>query len=280
MDGVQDTQGAIVSGPTVKLIRQLTSNKKVKGVVVRINSPGGSATASEAILLALRDLAAEKPVAVSMGDLAASGGYYISCLGRPIFAEAGTITGSIGVFGLKPSLGRLMTKIGLKEELVALDEGPSMGSLDCRWTEDQKATVQGFVNDVYERFLGHVSRSRKLSKDVVRGIAGGRVWSGRQAVANKLVDQIGGLEDALAAVAKEAGVKPDGGVTHLPLPKDPFELLAEQLMEVRALLPDPAVRLLARRGHGLERALSILLDAMGPRPTRIWALMPATLHVQ
>jgi len=281
MDGVQESQGSIVSGPTVKLIRRVAGNDKVKGVVVRINSPGGSATASEAVLLALQELAKKKPVAVSMGNLAASGGYYISCLGRPIFAEDGTITGSIGVFGLKPSLGKLMTKIGLKDELVALDEGPAMGSLDRLWTEDQKATVQGLVNDVYDRFLGHVSRSRNLSKDVVRKIAGGRVWSGRQALANKLVDHIGGLEGALALVAKEAGVEPGTDVTHLPLPKDPFTALAEQLMEVRAILPDPALRALAQRSRSLERGLQVLLDTVASeRPTRIWAVLPEMLRVQ
>ncbi|MHC4079258.1 MAG: signal peptide peptidase SppA, partial [Planctomycetota bacterium] len=281
MDGTQESQGMIISGPTVKLIRKLTKNAKVKAVVVRINSPGGSATASEAILLALQELAQKKPLAVSMGDVAASGGYYISCLGRPIFAENGTITGSIGVFGLKPSLGKLMRRIGLKEELVALDDGPSMSSLEQPWTDQQKATVQGLVDDVYGRFVGHVSRSRKLARDAVLKSAGGRVWSGQQAVANKLVDRIGGLGDALAMVAKEAGVKPDGDVTHLPRPKDPLVALAEQLMEVRAILPDAAVRLLARRSRSLDRGLQILLDAVqSEHPTHVWAVLPEALHVR
>src|SRR5690606_3270492 len=138
VDGAQPTPGSIVSGPTVAAIDALKQQENVKGVVVRINSPGGSATASEAILLALRDLAAAKPVVVSMGRVAGSGGYYITCFGRPILAEAATITGSIGVFGAKPSLGALMRRIGVHQDMVALDASAGMMSIDRPWTDAEK----------------------------------------------------------------------------------------------------------------------------------------------
>src|SRR5206468_10221121 len=117
-----------------KTIEQLRSDKNVRGVVVRINSPGGSATASEAIRRALEQLAAKKPVTFSMGDLAASGGYWITCLGRPIYAEPGTITGSIGVFALKLSFAALLKKTGLKVENVTLDESATAMSIERTWS--------------------------------------------------------------------------------------------------------------------------------------------------
>src|SRR5260221_8136831 len=128
--GENERTGFLVSQPTVKAIDQLRTDKNVRGVVVRINSPGGSATASEAIRRALEKLAAKKPVAISMGDLAASGGYWVACLGRPIYAEPGTITGSIGVFALKLSFGPLLKKIGLRVENVSLGDSAAAMSLN------------------------------------------------------------------------------------------------------------------------------------------------------
>jgi protease-4 len=120
-DGKQANSGSIVSGPTVKLIEELTADDKVKGVVVRINSPGGSATASEAIRQALETCAKKKPLVFSMGEVAASGGYWVTCIGAPIFAEHGTITGSIGVFSMKLSAGALARRLGVHVESVTLD---------------------------------------------------------------------------------------------------------------------------------------------------------------
>lgn len=281
VDGAKAVPGSIVSGPTVKTIEGLIDNDEVKGVVVRINSPGGSATASEAILLALQDLSAKKPVTISMGSLAASGGYYVTCIGRPIFAEAGTITGSIGVFGMRPSLGALMRRVGIRNEIVSLDESAEMTAMDRPWTEGQKNLIQSRVNDIYDVFIGHVARSRGMSSSDVLEIAGGQVWSGEQAVANKLVDRIGGLDDALALIAKEAGIEDsDYEVEHMPRPKSFMDTIAAELMSASIELPKSLELTLAGR-LGVDRALRIVLDALdAPDPIRVWALMPAAIELR
>jgi protease-4 len=280
VDGEKASPGSIVSGPTVASVRKLAENDAIKGVVVRINSPGGSATASEAILLALRDLSAKKPVVVSMGELAASGGYYVTCFGRPILAEASTITGSIGVFGMKPNAGALMRRVGLRFEQIALDEAASMDAIDQGWNDDAKSRMQAFVDSIYERFIAHVATSRKLDAQDVLPLAGGRVWSGAQAVQNKLVDRIGGLDDALAMVRAEAKLGDDVEVQHLPEPKGLFESLAASFGgEASATLP-AAVLPVLREFADLEGAVRFLLDAAKDRTPRVHARLPLTLTVR
>ena len=279
VDGSSAAPGSIVSGPTVTEIKKLAESANVKGVVVRINSPGGSATASEAILLALRDLSAKKPVVVSMGSMAASGGYYVTCIGRPIFAEEGTLTGSIGVFGMKPNVGALMRRVGVHSEIVALDESAGMMSLDRGWTETERTQMQGFVNEIYDVFIGHVARSRGKTTSEILAIAGGRVWSGAQAVELGLVDRIGGLGDAVALIAKEAKID-DFELRHVPRAKSFFETIASEMMDVRALLPAGLARTLAR-DLDLDRALSVLLDALtNEHPTQVWALAPEAIRLR
>ena len=151
----------LVSGPTVKAIEELASDDDVRAVVARINSPGGSATASEAIRAALEKLARKKPAVISMGNMAASGGYWISCVGRPVYAEPETLTGSIGVFALKLSFGPFLKKIGVKMESVTLDESASAMGFDRVWTSAEQERMQGFVDDIYDRFLKLVAGSRK-----------------------------------------------------------------------------------------------------------------------
>src|SRR5206468_9381253 len=137
--------GLLSAAPIVKAIEELQSDKNVRGVVVRINSPGGSATASEAIRRALEKLAAKKPVTISMGELAASGGYWIACLGRPIYAEPATITGSIGVFAIKLSFGSLLKKVGVRVEKVTLDDSATAMSVERVWSPPEQQRMQGFV---------------------------------------------------------------------------------------------------------------------------------------
>ncbi|MHC5063900.1 MAG: signal peptide peptidase SppA [Planctomycetota bacterium] len=279
VDGTKAQPGSIVSGPTVANIRRLAEDENVKGVVLRINSPGGSATASEAILLALKELAEKKPVAVSMGSLAASGGYYITCFGETIFAEEGTITGSIGVFGTKPSIGPLMRRIGVNEELIALDESAAMSSLTEPWSDAAKDRIQGFINQIYDTFLSHVASSRDMSVEEVKAIAGGRVWSGEQALKRGLVDRVGGLGEALELVAKEAKVG-EYEVSHQPRPRSFFDSFASELLNVELLLPETAKRLIARK-MGLERSLELLLAELSDsRPFRAWAILPETITLR
>src|SRR5439155_20803322 len=128
-----------------------------------------------------------------MGDMAASGGYWITCLGRPVYAEPETITGSIGVFALKLSFGPFLKKIGIKVESVTLDESAGAMAIDRTWAPAEQERMQGLVDDIYDKFLKLVASSRKLEVQQVSPLAGGRVWSGGQALKLGLVDQLGGL---------------------------------------------------------------------------------------
>lgn len=245
--------GSIAAGPTVERIQKLTDEDRVKGVVVRINSPGGSATASEAIRQALKKLAEKKPTVISMGDVAASGGYWISCIGTPIYAERGTVTGSIGVFAMKLSGGALMRRVGLHTENIQLDESASLFSLDRGFTEDETRAMQKSIDSVYGRFLRLVSGARKIPVEKLRTLAGGRVWSGSQAIRKKLVDQIGGVDDCIRHIAKQAKLGDQYKVTHRPITKPGLDLSSLLGSE------DQDIISLGRQGASLLQANSITL---------------------
>jgi len=283
VDGDKPAPGSMVSGVAVKKLDELAANEHVKGVVVRINSPGGSATASEAIRTALARLAAKKPVVFSMGELAASGGYWITTIGAPILAETATITGSIGVFGMRFQPGALMRRIGVHSEIVHLDDGPLMDAMDRPWSDTARARVQGFVDDVYDRFLANVAASRKRSKTEIDAIAGGRVWSGQQAVENGLVDAIGGVDDAVARVRAAAKVGDDVDVVHVPEPKNFADSLFASMFDAQVKLGGDVAALravLAQCGH-LGEAVAVLHDALtSDGKAHVYALMPAGLRVR
>lgn len=288
VDGKEPSPGSIVSGATVKVIEELTKDEKVKGVVVRVNSPGGSATASEAIRQALLTLAGKKPVVYSMGSMAASGGYWVTCIGQPIYAEHGTITGSIGVFSMKLSLGTLMRRVGLHIESVAIDSSASMNAMDRAWSDDELANFQKLIDDVYSRFLNLASESRKLPVEKVRTLAGGRVWSGEQAKAAGLVDEIGGLYECLDAVAKRAGVE-KYKVVHRPEQHAGLGLFSifeepddsQVYFELSSLEKGLLQKLEA---HGLStvgvRAILRSLNTRSSGMPTIWALTPGEIDVR
>jgi protease-4 len=284
VDGDKPDPGSMVSGVVTKKLDELAANDLVKGVVVRINSPGGSATASEAIRQALLRLAAKKPVVFAMGELAASGGYWITTIGRPILAEVSTITGSIGVFGMRFQPGALMRRVGLHHDIVSLDDGPLMDAPDRPWSDEARARVQGFVDSVYERFLAHVAASRHLTVAEVDAIAGGRVWSGQQAVERGLVDAIGGLDDALARVREAAGLGADAEVRHLPEPANFADALFESLFDAEAGLPGidlVALRTVLARWGAFAEVVAVLRQALTSDGTpRVQALMPPGLRVR
>jgi protease-4 len=283
VDGDKPAPGSMVSGVAVKKLDELAANDLVKGVVVRINSPGGSATASEAIRTALVRLAAKKPVVFSMGELAASGGYWITAIGRPILAEVGTITGSIGVFGMRFQPGALMRRLGVHTDIVRLDDGPLMDAMDRPWSEPARARMQAFVDEIYDRFLAHVGTSRRLSRDAVDAIAGGRVWSGQQAVQNGLVDRVGGLDDAVALVREQSGAAADVEVVHVPEPKNFADSLFASLFDAQVLTGEQSTLLravLAQCG-AFGEVLGVVHDALtGDGSPRIYALGPAGLRVR
>jgi protease-4 len=278
-------------------IDELTADDHVRAVVVRINSPGGSATASEAIRQSLDQLAKKKPLVFSMGEVAASGGYWITCIGQPILAEHGTITGSIGVFSLKLSAGSLLRRVGVRVETIHLDSAAAMDSIDHAWTEEEIDRMQAFIDHIYTRFLQIGSESRKIPVDQLKGLAGGRVWSGEQAKANGLIDSIGGLDDAIAMVVKKSGAekfkivhRPDA-----PTGIDLLQLLGERDEEsdvaIGAIdipsasmetIPATILSFLRQRGFRADGTRSLLrwLERNENSMPKAWLLMPEEIRIR
>jgi protease-4 len=265
--------GAILAADDmVKTLREVRRDETVKAVVFRVNSPGGSALASDRIWREVKLLAREKPVVVSMGDVAGSGGYYISCGATWIVAERNTITGSIGVIGAVPSLQGLFDKVGLSVTSIARGKNAQMVSATGEISEEGREILMKYLRSVYDDFLARVSEGRKLSTEAVASIAEGRVWTGRQALQHGLVDEIGGLDAALAKARELSKAPADAEMLILPRPKDLFSLLsglggedAALRMAVRAL-PAEALELLRGlewiRLAGKERALTVMPELL------------------
>ncbi len=195
-------EGSIGSEDMVKDIRAMAEDKDIKAVVLRINSPGGSALASDVILRELDILKKKKPLVVSMGNVAASGGYYIASGAEKIFAEKNTITGSIGVFGIIPNIGQMLeNKLGVTFDEVELHEHAAMGVYK-NFDALEAARIQQSIDKIYLSFKSIVAKGRNMNIDSLENIAQGRVWSGTRAKELKLVDEIGGLKDAIAYIAK------------------------------------------------------------------------------
>lgn len=212
----------IVGSKLVNTIRKVREDKKVKAVVFRVNSPGGSAQASEAIRHELQLLRAEKPVIASFGDYAASGGYWISAESDYIFSDNSTITGSIGVFGMVPSLGNAISKnLKVNIETVGTSSHSDMMSGIRKLNDAEVEYVQKQIEKIYDDFTGLVSNGRGLSKDSVDAIGQGRVWSGADAMRIGLVDQQGGLQDAICYAAEKVGLsKKDYRLSQYPVVKE------------------------------------------------------------
>ena len=187
-------------------LRRLRMDDTVKAVVLRVNSPGGSAQASEVIQREVILTKAKKPVVISMGHLAASGGYWISAYGSRVLAEPTTITGSIGVFGLLPNVQKLAAEHGITWDSVQTAKLSNPQSLARPKSTEELARIQAVVDDIYARFLDKVAEGRKLKRDAVHEIAQGRVWSGQTALKLGLVDELGGLQDAVKVAAKLANL--------------------------------------------------------------------------
>ena len=204
---ITDTDGdGIVAKDMVKTINEVAKDSAVKAVVFRVSSPGGSAYASEQIWHALNVLKTKKPLIVSMGDYAASGGYYISCTANTIVAQPNTITGSIGIFGLIPNIKGLNEKIGLSYDGVKTNKMSDAISINRAFTPEERGLMQNYVNRGYELFVKRCAEGRKMTTDQIKAIAEGRVWTGEDAIKIGLVDKIGGLNDAIAIAAKQAKV--------------------------------------------------------------------------
>jgi len=206
MSGEGDVN-TIGEGSMRRSLMEARKDKNIKAIVLRINSPGGNALTSDLIWREIELTKKVKPVVVSMGNYAASGGYYIACNANKIFAENNTITGSIGVFGILPNFTQLATKIGIHTEQVKTNENAAEYSPFVPMDEKFKAVTLEGVEHIYKTFVSHVAEGRKMSFAQVDSIAQGRVWSGSQALKIGLVDKIGGLDDALKEAASLAKIK-------------------------------------------------------------------------
>jgi protease IV len=279
-------EGAIVDGEGAssdvggerfaRQLRQLRDDDNVKAVVLRVNSPGGSAFASEMIQREMVLTREVKPVVVSMGTVAASGGYWISAYSDRVFAQPNTITGSIGVFGIIPNLQQLANDHGVTFDRVKTGEFADLFSISRPKTPAEMDQIQRAVDSIYEAFLTKVSEGRGLERSKVEELAQGRVWSGTDALALGLVDEIGGLSDAIAYAAKEASLD-RFTVVDFPATRSFMEQLAESLAggdRSPVLKSDPFTQFVRQASHDLQ-VLRSLNDPMG-----VYALMPLTLSIK
>ncbi len=207
IQGGEGDVNIIGEGAVKRALKAAREDEDVKAIVLRVDSPGGSALTSELIWREIEITKKDKPVIVSMGNVAASGGYYISCNADRIFAEPSTITGSIGVFGMLPNMNELGKNIGINAEQVATHDNAAGYSLFEPVSEDFKAFTLESIENIYTTFLTRVATGRKMTTEQVDAIAQGRVWTGTDALKNGLVDELGGLDDALKYAAKVAKVE-------------------------------------------------------------------------
>ena len=205
--GSAASEDGIVGNKVIRDLRKLKDDKDVKAVVLRVNSPGGSAFASEQIWHAVKELKAEKPVIVSMGDYAASGGYYISCVADTIVAEPTTLTGSIGIFGMIPNVKGLTDKIGLSYDVVKTNKYADFGNIMRPFNEDEKSLLQMMITEGYDTFVTRCAEGRHMTKEAIEKIAEGRVWTGETAKELGLVDELGGIDKALDIAVAKAGIE-------------------------------------------------------------------------
>lgn len=250
------------SDTLVKAINKAAQDKTVIALVLRVDSPGGSALASDLIWQAIRRC--DKPVVASMGDTAASGGYYISMGCDKIFAEAGTLTGSIGVVGGKLALGGMFQKIGVHTDIISRGQNSGLLTTESRFSDSERAAWKKMMEEIYRQFVSKAAEGRKMSVEELTQLAGGRIWTGCQAQEKRLVDEVGTLKDAIAEAKKLAGIPADEKVELLTLPEpvNIFEQLfggdvslrASDLTRVLSLPPEVAGAL--RQAEAWSRLLA------------------------
>lgn len=249
-------EGIVGGATTADQIRRAREDKDVKAVVLRVNSPGGSALASDVMWRELKLLGEEKPIVVSMSNYAASGGYYISAPADHIVANRTTLTGSIGVFGLIVSgQGVLEDKFGVTVDVAKTNPHADMGTLFRPLTSSEMAFMQRSVEDVYKTFVGHVSEGRGMTVEAVNAIGEGRVWCGVDAKEIGLVDEFGGLKRALQIAAERAELGDDWRVVEILEEDDEFTALLNSLLVARAPKVDGQVGVVAKEVEALSRTL-------------------------
>jgi protease-4 len=244
---------------------------------LRVNSPGGSATAAEVIGREVMLTGKKKPVIVSMGNLAASGGYWISMGSNRIFAEPNTITGSIGVFGMLFNAEKLAANNGLTWDVVKTARFADTNTVSRPKNPQELANIQRIVDRIYDRFITKVADSRKLPKNKVQEIAQGRVWSGTAAKQLGLVDEIGGFEDAVAEAAKQAKLGDDWQLEEYPKRRSFEEQILARLSGVRVLKPAAKLDPLTAEVKKMQKELGAI-ESMND-PQGIYVRLPFNLRI-
>ena len=215
--GSSDDEG-ITASAFIKLLKQVEDDSSIKGVILRVDSPGGEGTASDEILHAERNLSKKKPMVISMSDLAASGGYYMAITCDPIIAYPNTLTGSIGVIYARMSLHGLYDKIGVNKQLLTRGHYADLDSDYSALNDDQRQKIASQIDAFYRSFVGKVADGRKKTFEQIEPLAQGRVWLGAQAKLNGLVDELGGLDRAVELVRKKANIAASDKITLVPYP--------------------------------------------------------------
>jgi protease-4 len=281
-------QGSIVNGAGIagqiggdsfaKQLRDLRLDDRVKAVVLRVNSPGGSAVASDIIQREVRLIKKVKPVVVSMGDVAASGGYWISTYANKIFAEPTTITGSIGVIGINFNYQKLANNNGITWDVVKTSKLADSNTISRPRTPQELAISQKMVNDIYDDFISKVAESRNLPKAKVSEIAQGRVWSGIDAKGVGLVDELGGLNDAIDYAAKVAKLGKDWELEEYPEVESWEEKLLKKVVGDRETQIYRPQDVLTQELRKVKSELNILQTLNDPRG--VYARLPFNLHLK
>lgn len=271
----------IASEDVLDALHAIEKDETIKAIVLRVDSPGGSALASDIIWRELARLNKKLPVVVSMGNVAASGGYYIASAGRKIFADPTTLTGSIGVFGGKMVYRNMLDKVGVKTVVIGRGQNAGMFSSLARFSDGERVVLRDHMQHTYETFVNRVAKGRNMSFDAVHKVAQGRVWTGRQAAEVGLVDKLGGLSDALTEARKLAKLAPDTKVETYPRKKSLMDLF-DKNKSASERIAAPSLRSLARTlprpiaGHA-ERLAMVVTGLLGER--QILAMMPFALSV-
>ncbi|MEO5961496.1 MAG: signal peptide peptidase SppA [Opitutaceae bacterium] len=276
VDGEGDP-GEIGSTRFSRELRKLRQDENVKAIVLRVNSPGGSASASEVIQREVRLIKKAKPIVISMGTYAASGGYWISTYGDRIFAEPTTITGSIGVFGIQFDVKKLANDFGVTFDSVKTGKFADALTISRPKTEEELAVFQRMVDWIYGEFIGKVAEGRKLTREAVEEIAQGRVWSGAEALKLGLVDELGGLDAAIAFAAQKAGLGTGYRLVEYPRKKELLEAIQEfieQNMPSHAHSTSLAAKVVQR----METELKVLRSFNDPQG--LYARMPMNLAIR
>ncbi len=267
----------------VEAIRKAEQDKTVKAIVLRIDSPGGSALASDLIWAELK--ACKKPVIASMGDTAASGGYYIAMPAQKIFAEPGTLTGSIGVFGMKLVVGGLEEKVGLKSETITRGANAGIFSVSKPFSATERKAMGSLIEDTYDQFLTKALEGRKkagkaMTRPELEKLASGRIWTGRQAKENGLIDELGTLSDAIDAAKDASGNKgQEMELLILPRPRSFLDSLVEG-KGVEEKLTAPVMKAVLRDFPEFTQQLRSLDAMLQTRGVAVWATVPYRIEIK